>query len=180
VTTGAVVLAAGAGSRFAGPTHKLLAPVDGQPLVRRSVAAAAASGLPVVVVQGAVDLRPALAGLGVGVVDHPGWEQGQASSLLAGVAAAAAAGHDAVVVGLADQPGITAQAWRAVAGTGGAPIAVATYGGRRRHPVRLDAEVWPLLASGGVMRRRPDLVVEVACAGDPDDVDTTEDLESWS
>ena len=56
----AVVLAAGAGSRFTGACHKLLAPLDGQPVVRRAMAAAAASGLPTLVVAGAVDFTAAL------------------------------------------------------------------------------------------------------------------------
>jgi molybdenum cofactor cytidylyltransferase len=186
VTTATLVLAAGGGSRFAGPTHKLLAPVDGTPVVVRAVEAAVGSGLPVVVVQGAVDLAGALAHLDVELVRHEGWAEGQASSLRAGIDAVAAAGHDAVVVGLGDQPGIPASAWGAVAAAASAPIAVATYGGRRRNPVRLAAEVWPLLPTTGdegarsLIRSRPELVVEVACDGDPVDVDTQEDLGRWN
>jgi CTP:molybdopterin cytidylyltransferase MocA len=184
VTTAAVILAAGAGSRFAGPTHKLLAPLGGRTVVELAVGAAAAAGFDeVIVVTGAAPL-PALTG--VTLVANPHWSDGQAGSLQVALAHAAAAGHDAVVVGLGDQPGIPSEAWRRVAATTATPIAVATYDGRRRNPVRLARSVWPLLPTEGdegarvVVRSRPELVTEVACPGHPADIDTTEDLRRWS
>ena len=177
----AVVLAAGAGSRFAGPTHKLLAPLaGGVTVVEQAVATAVEAGIgPVVVVTGAVALDlPAE----VTTVANPRWAEGQATSLATAVTWARATGADAIVVGLGDQPGLSPAAWRAVAAADATPLAVATYAGRRGHPVRLGAAIWDELPGTGdqgarpVLRAHADLVVEVPVPGDPGDIDTTSDL----
>ena len=181
-----MVLAAGAGSRFAPePGHKLLAPYRGRPLAWWAINAAVEADLGRTwVVTGAADLGDLIPD-GVEVLPNPHWPDGQATSLHVAVAAARAAGLEAVVVGLADQPLIEPGDWRAVAACP-APIAVATYGGRRRNPVKLGAAVWDLLPQSGdegarsVFRERPDLVQEVPCHGDPTDIDTREDLTSWN
>jgi len=180
VTTAAVLLAGGAGRRYGGSTHKLLAPFRGRPLVCWALDAAGALD-ELIVVTGAVELPlPAHAT----VVHNDRWRLGQATSLAAGLVAAA--GHEAVVVGLADQPLVPAEAWRLVAAADATPIAVATYGGARRNPVRLSAAVWPMLptlgdeGARGLLRARGDLVTDVACPGDPIDIDTEEILTRWS
>jgi CTP:molybdopterin cytidylyltransferase MocA len=189
VTVGAVVLAAGGGSRFvsADGAHKLLAPFRGRPLVTWSVASAVASGVgPVAVVEGAVPLAGVLPA-DVEVLSNPRWAEGQATSLEVAVRWARGRSLSAVVVGLGDQPLLAPSAWAAVAAAPDEPpIAVATYDGRRGNPVRLGSAVWPLLSFSGdegareLMRRRPELVGAVACEGSPADVDTVEDLEQWS
>lgn len=140
----------------------------------------------VLVVAGAVSLN-GFVPEGVVLVDNPLWASGQASSLLAGIAAARAAGAQAVVVGLADQPFVTPEAWQLVSRMETErPIVVATYEGQRANPVRLGAEVWDDLPNDGdegarvLLRGRPELVAEVACPGDASDVDTVEDLEQWN
>jgi molybdenum cofactor cytidylyltransferase len=183
----AVVLAAGEGRRFVaggGTGHKLLAPWRGRPVVSWAVDHAIEAGLERTwVVTGAVTLDAVLP-VGVEVVVNPHWAEGQATSLQAAINVARRAGVDAVVVGLGDQPLVPATAWQLVAAATGA-LAVATYDGRRRNPVRLGAEVWDLLPVVGdegaraVMRKYPDLVSEVACEGEPADIDTPEDLRRW-
>lgn len=179
-----VVLAAGAGSRFAGPGHKLTTAVDGRSVAERSVMSACTAAVgPVVIVTGAVDLSLP-AHLEVHVVHNPDWAQGQSTSLRAGIAEADRLGANAIVVGLADQPFIDPDAWRRVAAST-SPIAVATYGGKRRNPVRLHRDVWSLLPASGdegarsLIRLRADLVHEVPCPGSAADIDTLEDLRIW-
>ena len=185
VSEAAVILAAGEGTRFEGPEHKLVALLRGRPLVRWAVDAAIAAELDeTIVVTGAVDLGAILPS-GITVVANPDWASGQGSSLAAAIEAIGDR-HDAMVVGLGDQPFLEPAAWQAVAVVRDAPIAVATYAGRRRHPVRLDRSIWPSLGLAGdsgardLMRRRPDLVREVPCLGQPADIDTREDLGRWS
>jgi molybdenum cofactor cytidylyltransferase len=182
----AVILAAGRGSRFTAGRHKLLADLDGRSVVERAVGAAVEAAVgPVLVIAGAVALPSAIADTpGVRVVHEPRWFHGQATSLQRAINEARRLGVDAVVIGLGDQPGIDPSAWRAVAGSS-APIAVATYDGTRRNPVRLDHSVWHLLPADGdegarvVARTRPDLVEQIPCVGSPADIDTTKDLAQW-
>jgi molybdenum cofactor cytidylyltransferase len=186
VTTAAIVLAAGGGARFDGPSHKLLAPLRGLPVVAHAVSAVVEAGFDdVFVVVGAVELSDVLPA-GITVVVNQRWAEGQATSVRAGIRAAAERGHDAVVIGLGDQPFIGPEPWRAVAACVDHPIAVATYDGRRRNPVRLAKEVWDLVPDAGdegarvLMRGRPELVSEVPCQGTSADIDTAEDLAQWS
>jgi molybdenum cofactor cytidylyltransferase len=188
----AIVLAAGAGSRFAGPGHKLSATIgpngDGRPetVIDRAVSAALDADIgPVIVVTGALeDVVPERLAQRVVICHNDRWADGQMTSLRAGLAAAAAMHCTVAVVGLGDQPFVTADAWRRMAEAEG-PIGVATYDGRRGNPVRLEAAVWALLPDSGdegaraLMRVREDLVREVPCTGSPRDIDTHEDLRRW-
>jgi molybdenum cofactor cytidylyltransferase len=185
VKIAAVVLAAGGGKRFDGAEHKLLARFRGRPLVSWAVDHALAAALDeTLLVTGAVDLRPAVPE-GVRLIENDRWQEGQATSLQAGVRWAQEAGFGAVVIGLGDQPFVPPEAWRAVAASS-SPIAVATFEGRRRPPTRLAQSGWPLLPVDGdegarvVMAGHPELVEAVACPGQAIDIDTVEDLARWS
>ncbi len=179
-----MLLAAGGGERYKSTHHKLRALFRGSPVFSWALEAALEARLDATyVVFGAEDLSNLLPPSGVTVVLNPEWRRGQSSSLQAGVRAAELDGHTAVVVGLADQPLVGAGAWRLVAHAPGAVVS-ASFNGRRRPPVKLESTVWPLLPLDGdegartLMRRRPELVREVACLGDPIDLDTVEDFSA--
>jgi CTP:molybdopterin cytidylyltransferase MocA len=182
----AIVLAAGGGSRFGG--GKLLAKLGGRPIIEtvlHNLREAPVDEIIVVVGADAQRLRGVCEAYGVRIVANEEWERGQSTSVLAGLRAC---GGEAAVVLLGDQPFIGAEAVERLvsAFSEGARVAVATYGGKRRNPVLFSREVWPLLeaelagdeGARSVLRRHPELVVEVPCeeVGDPADVDTREDL----
>jgi molybdenum cofactor cytidylyltransferase len=182
----AIVLAAGGGSRFGG--GKLLAKLGGRPIIEAvldNLREAPVDEIVAVVGADAERLREVCERYGVRTVANEGWERGQSTSVLAGLRAS---GGRAAVVLLGDQPFVGAEAVaRLVAAFAeGAKVAVATYGGKRRNPVLFSREIWPLLeaelagdeGARSVLRRHPELVVEVPCegVGDAVDVDTREDL----
>jgi molybdenum cofactor cytidylyltransferase len=182
----AIVLAAGGGSRFGG--GKLLAKLGGRPIIETvldNLREAPVDEIIVIVGADAESLREVCERYGIRTVANQEWERGQSTSVLAGLRTC---GGRAAVVMLGDQPFVGAEAVaRLVAAFAeGAKVAVATYGGKRRNPVLFSREIWPLLeaelagdeGARSVLRRHPELVVEVPCdgVGDPVDVDTREDL----
>ena len=100
----ALVLAAGAGRRFGGA--KLLAPLDGLPVIRRTVETVAGAGFDeIVVVTGELeaDIGAVLSGIDCRLVVAREWREGMAASLRAGVAALGDAG-EGLFVFLGDMP----------------------------------------------------------------------------
>ncbi len=186
-TTLGVLLAAGAGSRFHAPEHKLTATLRGVPVLSHSLAALQNAHLDdLVVITGAASLDALLQG--VPTAHNPQWATGQRSSVECALRYAHERSYGAVVIGLADQPFITSEAWQAVA-EADSPIAVATYNGERGNPVRLHKSVWDLFlntpgdpdaGARSLMHLHPELVREVACKGNSADIDTTEDLSPWT
>jgi CTP:molybdopterin cytidylyltransferase MocA len=179
VTIAALVLAAGGGSRYVGTTHKLLAPYRGRPLVATALDAVAAADFDAMaVVAGAVDFSEVVPP-GMTVLDNPDWATGLSSSLRVGIAWCTEQGHAAVVIGLGDTPGVPTSAWEALRGAD-ADVAVASFKGQLRPPVKLRAVRYPDVPTEGdvgarVLWHRPG-TLEVPCEGDPSDIDTLEDL----
>ena len=177
-----LLLAAGSGSRLGRP--KALVELAGVRLVDRGVHTLSEGGCaPVMVVLGAADTTVT----GACTVNNPDWSSGMGSSLRAGIDAMPDT-VDAVLVALADQPLVTAEAVRRLveAYEQGARAAVATYKGNPRNPVMLGREHWSTVYSMAeqdvgarpFLRAYSHLVTTVACddIASPEDIDTEEDL----
>lgn len=154
-TFSAVVLAAGLSSRMEG-SHKLLLPVDGQPAVRRSVSALVAAGPEEIVVVTGFKGRAvmqALDGLPVTFQGNPRYEQGQMTSVAAGVAALHAP-CSVVLVCLADQVLLEAADYREVVSAFAAmprgSILIPMFNGQRGNPVAFSASYAAEVISGHV------------------------------
>jgi molybdenum cofactor cytidylyltransferase len=186
----AIVLAAGRSSRMGG-ANKLLAELDGRPLLLHAVDAALASqAKPVLVVAGneAGRVRSMLADRKVAVVENPDFAAGLSTSLACGLRQLAPEIDGAVVL-LGDMPRIGPKAIdRLIAAfnpTEGRAICVPTYGGKRGNPVlwgrRFFAEMEALAGDVGAKHLIGDyaeLVAEVAMPDDAVllDIDTPEEL----
>lgn len=188
-TVAGVVLAAGTGSRF-GEDNKLLATLEGEPLVRRATrtlldAAVEFESVTAVVGHEASRVTAALDGLDVEVVENPAYEVGRSTSIRAGIETVA--GADAALFALGDVPLVRpgtietlVEAYRAGAGA----VLAAAHEGRRGNPVLFDAAAFEDLAelegdAGGravILGRDDAALVETDDPGVLLDVDTPADL----
>lgn len=155
LTFSAVVLAAGLSSRMQGQ-HKLLLPVDGQPAVGRTVSALAAAGPEeIVVVTGfrGRAVMEALVDLPVTFQSNPRYEEGQMTSVAAGVAALRAP-CSVVMVCLADQVLLETADYRelidAFAAMPRGSILIPVFNGQRGNPVAFSASYAAEVISGHV------------------------------
>jgi molybdenum cofactor cytidylyltransferase len=193
---GAIVLAAGQSSRFraaGGPDlTKLVAKLDGKPIVRRVVEAALATkARPVVVVTGYAreSVEGAVADLDIGLVFNPKFASGLASSLKAGLAATPPDVAGALVL-LGDMPWIEPQLIDALVDAflarEDALAAVPLREGRRGNPVLLGRGLFEaaMRLTGdegarrliGVLGEGELVEVEASNMGVMFDVDTPSDL----
>lgn len=177
-----LVLAAGVGSRF-GDTPKLLAELDGRPLLAHAVdAQCAVEELDrIVVVLGAfaAEVRAHLRFGRAEVVVCADWADGQAASLRCGLLALR--GAEKVIVTLGDAPRISPDVIRRFVGE--PPGARAVFDGRPGHPVVLGpAQIAAALELSGdegarsVLGDGPRIECGELCSGA--DVDTPSDLEA--
>jgi CTP:molybdopterin cytidylyltransferase MocA len=196
VRAGAVILAAGAGSRFGG--GKLRARLDGRPLLDHVLAAARAVPLdPIVLVVGSEEA--AIVGdinrTAVNVVRNPDPARGLSSSLRLGVDAIARAEPpvDLAVILLGDQPlvrpDVVLTLLDVAAGPGNdpaRPVTAPRYAdGGGGNPVVLARSAFDLASEasgdrglGPVLAAHPALVREVDVPGVNPDVDTAADLRA--
>ncbi len=162
----AVVLAAGASTRFGSPKQAVLL----EPVLERVLGSAAIDH--VVVVLGAHDVET-----DARTVRTDDWERGPGASLRSGLDALSPEAEAAVVL-LADGPNLAGAAINRVIDTwrvDGSPVLAASYGGVRGHPVLLAREAWASVPDEGARRLDPRLV---PCddLGAPGDVDFADDL----
>jgi molybdenum cofactor cytidylyltransferase len=149
----AVVLAAGLSSRMEGP-HKMMLPVGEEPAIRRTVRAVLDSGVQEVVVvtgyQGR-DVMRALSDLPVTLQPNIRYEDGQMSSVAAGVAGLTQP-TDAIMVCLGDMVLITTEDYRELMAVYQAhsdfSIVTPRYQGERGNPIVFAAAYAPEVAAG--------------------------------
>ncbi|MGZ3586734.1 MAG: NTP transferase domain-containing protein [Candidatus Limnocylindrales bacterium] len=184
---GAVVLAAGAATRFGG--GKLLADLEGRPVLQHVLDALAGLrfGETVVVVgDDCAAVEQAIKWHGERRVCNPEPERGLASSLRVGMATLGM-GLQAALIVLGDQPSVRPEVVKALLeaeGAGRRPVVVPRYAeGGGRNPVLLGRTVWKEAAElvgdrglGPWLATHPEAVLEVPVAGANPDIDTPADL----
>ncbi|MCU0758194.1 MAG: nucleotidyltransferase family protein [Steroidobacteraceae bacterium] len=185
-TLHALILAAGASRRFGSP--KQLVRIDGRPMLHAVVSRAVeVAGHSVSVVLGAhaAELTPLLSHSPASIVINRDWEAGMASSIRAGLARLPGTA-DGVLILLVDQPSVTAEDLRRLAGAWRRQpdyIAAAQYGSTTGAPaifprwcLRELAELRGDRGAAALLQRHADRLVRVPIAAAALDVDTPEDL----
>lgn len=194
LVVGAVLLAAGAGSRLGGRPKALLE-LGGVPLIRRQLIALSGAGVDeLVVVLGhhASAIEAAVQDFPVTLARNPSPDDGQASSVRCGLRALGGR-LDAVIVALADQPLVHAQDVTDLIGAykrrGAASMVVPRIDGEPGNPVIFDASLkdeWLAGEADAACRRwreaHPERVhwFETTNTRYRTDIDTAEDMARFT
>jgi molybdenum cofactor cytidylyltransferase len=195
-----VLLAAGTGSRFDGESesssyeeNKLLAELDGEPLVAHAARTLTESSLDTVIAVVGHDREKIERALPEEIepVANPDYEQGQSTSVRRGIATARERNAEAVLFALGDMPCVEVETvetllreYRKADDPDDRPVIVAPrFDGQRGNPVLFDSQFFDALASvegdtGGraLLESEPVAWVDVSDPGVHRDVDTESDI----
>jgi len=179
-----IVLAAGHGSRFVGSSHKLEQALGGSTVLGRTLAAALATQMRVIVVCNPTTAPLARRSVAVRdtVVIPADAAQGMGRSIAAGVSAAASAPGWLILPG--DMPLVQTSSIRAVAARlSQDPVVFAQHRGQRGHPVGFSSELYSeliaLQGDEGARRLLMRFAAQPVVVDDPGvlaDIDTEADL----
>lgn len=188
MTIGGAILAAGDGTRFGGT--KQLAELEGRPLIGHAMEALLAAPMVerrlLVLGARAEEIKAHLDLSEWELVVAEDWEDGISASLRAAVRALSDC--DAVLILLADQPGVTPEVIALIAGEleHGAQAARAIYDGAPGHPVMISRALFEDVLSLDGDTGAKDLLaaeharqIEVGHLARAEDVDTPEELEAF-
>ena len=189
-----IVLAAGASTRMGRAKAALPLGTTGETVVSRVVKTLLEGGVPSVTVVAGAHIDAVLGAMPLReprarVIEHLGWEQGQLSSLIAGLAAIDTPLLEGALVTLVDVPLVRSstvaaviEAWRRTR----APIVRPVTGDHHGHPVIFDRSIFedlraadPAIGAKAVFGAYRDRIVNVSVQ-DPgafEDIDTPEDYE---
>ncbi|MDP2792171.1 MAG: nucleotidyltransferase family protein [Rectinemataceae bacterium] len=181
-----ILLAAGASSRMG--SHKLLLPVGGEPMVRRTARVALTRCYPLIVVTGygSQAVEEALIGLdGVITVFNPAWATGRVISVIRGIQSLPAT-CPGFFLHHADMPFVSEAAFDALERAKGVDVAlVAGRSGKPGHPVYFPQSYIPAilaLAQGESLKRiladKGCVIVETGCDGVLEDMDSPDDYDA--
>jgi len=144
VKNSAVIQAAGKGSRFHSENYKLLFPVEGMPLIVKTLGPVLRAGFDeIIVVIGchADRMRETLQDLPVKIVENKDWKKGQSTSLSAGVRAVSGSSERACLM-LGDQPFLKPETLKALLAESAArpgEVIVPVCRGKRGNPTVVPA-----------------------------------------
>jgi molybdenum cofactor cytidylyltransferase len=187
-TTGLIILAAGASTRLGRPKQNLV--YKGRTLLQKAIETATASFCePVIVVLGSNTeaIQPSLQGYRVTIVKNENWQEGMASSILAGIRQLQTSHPrvQSVILMLTDQPFVdTSLLNLLIMAKGRDGIVAAAYSNTLGAPVLFDKvyfdDLLQLKGADGakkVMHHYPHAVVEISFPKGSVDIDTEDDYE---